>query len=704
MAYQVLARKWRPQDFSSVVGQEPIVTALQNALSEGRIAQAYLFSGIRGVGKTSVARILAKALNCEKGPAANPCNECTSCTEITASTGSNLDVHEIDAATHSKVEQVRDLTEGLKYGPARDRYKVVIIDEIHRLSRQAFDALLKIVEEPPPHLVFIFATTESEAVPVTILSRCQEFRFRRVPSLALAEHLRELSTAEEIEISDKALRLIARAGDGSVRDAVALLDQLATFGSGKITDEEAARILGGVDHALFLRLLSAIVGGDSREVSAVVRDVEGQGWDPRHVYGEFLNYGRDALHLALGGAAADVDLPEEEAKSLGKVAKKAGYENLLRLVHQMLASENTVRRSETGSLALEICWLRAAELPKLIRVEQILGGKVPEGSSSAPAGSDSEGEEEPPASGRLFTPADKGTDASPLGRETAPVPETKPSTASGAPPRETAAASAEPETPSVASHPEPGPEAEPAPLPEPPAASAGPETASAAPQAEPDPQLESAPIPTPAAETADAPASRPTTPAGSEPAATPPEASSAPESQAATATSGDVGTSAHFTPAAPTPEPLPETDSIPLPEPDFAPPVDPTPAPKTQVVNGEIQSFLDEVSRRKQPLAAHLREAHHIVFEDNAVRIFALPNDAWLNLASLTRQSNKQALEGAIAATFGEEASWKLVECEAEEAPRPPEPEPEVDAATQDPRVQKVLDIFGGHVEALDDS
>jgi DNA polymerase-3 subunit gamma/tau len=176
MTYQVLARKWRPQNFSSLVGQEPIVTALRNALQEGRIAQAYLFSGIRGVGKTTAARVLAKALNCERGPAADPCNECMPCLEITR--GSDLDVIEVDAATYSKVEQVRDLTESLKYGPARDRYKVVVLDEIHRLSRQAFDALLKIVEEPPPHLVFIFATTEIDAVPATILSRCQEFHFR----------------------------------------------------------------------------------------------------------------------------------------------------------------------------------------------------------------------------------------------------------------------------------------------------------------------------------------------------------------------------------------------------------------------------------------------------------------------------------------------------------------------------------------------
>jgi DNA polymerase-3 subunit gamma/tau len=385
MAYQVLARKWRPQDFSGVVGQEPIVTALRNALSEGRVAQAYLFSGIRGVGKTSVARVLAKALNCEKGLAADPCNECVVCREITG--GSDMDVIEVDAATYSKVEQVRELTESLKYGPARDRYKVVIIDEIHRLSRQAFDALLKIVEEPPDHLLFIFATTEVEAVPATILSRCQEFHFRRVATPVVAAHLAALATAEEIEVSETALRLLARAGEGSIRDSVALLDQLATYGSGKIPDEEAARILGGVDAAFHQRLLTAITRGDGVGVAAVVQLLVAEGWEPRHVYSEFLSYCRDALHLALGVPGEQIDLPQEEAATLAELASSTGYENLLRLLHQLLSSEPTVRRSEAGTLAAEIAWLRAAELPKLTRVEEILGGggrQTPDKSSPAP--------------------------------------------------------------------------------------------------------------------------------------------------------------------------------------------------------------------------------------------------------------------------------------------------------------------------------
>jgi len=386
MTYQVLARKWRPQDFSSLVGQEPIVTALRNATLENRIAQAYLFSGIRGVGKTTAARVFAKALNCERGPAADPCNECETCQQITS--GNDIDFIEVDAATYSKVEQVRELVESLRYGPAQNRFKVAVLDEVHRLSRQAFDALLKIVEEPPPHLVFIFATTEIDAVPATILSRCQEFRFRRVPSDVLAEHLRRICEAEEISASDTALRLIARAGEGSVRDSVALLDQLANFGNGTIADEDAQNLLGGLDTAVFERILRAILAGDRAEISSVVREIEQNGWDPHGVFGQFLGYVRDALHLSTGAEGAAVDLPEGERKTLAEIARPAGFENLLRLGQLLLASEGSVRRSEFGILALEIAWLRAAELPKLTAIEEMLASERPGGGggSGGPAG------------------------------------------------------------------------------------------------------------------------------------------------------------------------------------------------------------------------------------------------------------------------------------------------------------------------------
>ena len=420
MTYQVLARKWRPQSFSSLVGQEAIVTALRNALTEGRIAQAYLFSGIRGVGKTTAARVLAKALNCERGPAADPCNECSACIDITR--GSDLDVIEVDAATYSKVEQVRELTESLKYGPSRHRYKVVVLDEIHRLSRQAFDALLKIVEEPPPHLLFIFATTEIDAVPATILSRCQEFHFRRVPSQVLAAHLRSIAQAENISASDTALRLIARAGEGSVRDSVALLDQLATFGSGTIADEDAIRLLGGLDTALFHTLLEAILRGDGAAVVTAVRRIEDEGWDPRHVYGQFLSFCRDALHLGLGGNPEQADLPAEEAQALSAVARAAGYENLLRLLHQLLASEQVVRRSDTGALALEIAWLRAAELPKLSRVEELLAGLPATVASPVAAAASA-----PPRSERPAPPPVQRPAPPPAARPVAPAPVIPPS-------------------------------------------------------------------------------------------------------------------------------------------------------------------------------------------------------------------------------------------------------------------------------------
>ncbi len=383
MAYQVLARKWRPQTFAALIGQQAVVTALTNALRDGRIAQAYLFSGIRGVGKTTAARVFAKALNCERGTADGPCDACPTCAQITA--GSDMDVLEIDAATYSKVEQVRELTESLKYGPARDRYKVVVLDEVHRLSRQAFDALLKIVEEPPPRLVFIFATTEIESVPATILSRCQEFHFRRVSNAEAIAHLRHICTEEKIEASDAALALLARAGEGSVRDSVALLDQLATFGNNVVDEHEAVRVLGGIDLALFQKVLIAILAGDTPGVSRLAGEVEEKGSDPRTVHAHFLSFCRDGLHLALGESGEALALPAEERKALAEIAKRAGYENLLRLLHHLLGSESAIRRSEAGSLALEIAWLRAAELPRLVAIERYLAGATPEVAAPRPS-------------------------------------------------------------------------------------------------------------------------------------------------------------------------------------------------------------------------------------------------------------------------------------------------------------------------------
>lgn len=372
MAYTALARKWRPRTFAELIGQEAVVTALGNALREQRIAQAYLFSGIRGVGKTSAARLLAKALNCAEAPTAEPCNVCASCTDIAS--GASLDVLEIDAATYSKVEQIRDLTEGLRYGPSGERWKVVILDEIHRLSRQAFDALLKIVEEPPPFLVFVFATTEIDSVPATILSRCQEFHFRRVPTALLARQLRSLCEAENLTASESALRLLCRAAEGSVRDAVALLDQLATFGNGTITDEAAIALLGGGDTSTLPQLLADILAGDRVAVITATRRIETEGWDPRSVHHRLLALVRDTLHLCAGADRRHLDLADDEATRLAAIAQGTTYESLLRLLHHLLATEPLVRRSELPTLALEIGWLRACELPRIVAIESYLTG------------------------------------------------------------------------------------------------------------------------------------------------------------------------------------------------------------------------------------------------------------------------------------------------------------------------------------------
>ncbi|MXW01975.1 MAG: DNA polymerase III subunit gamma/tau [Holophagales bacterium] len=424
MTYQALARKWRPQTFADLVGQEAIVTALRNALRDGRIAQAYLFSGIRGVGKTTAARVLAKALNClgadgsAKGPVSEPCDTCLVCTEIRDA--GDLDVIEIDAATYSKVEQVRDLTESLRYGPARDRYKVVVLDEVHRLSASAFDALLKIVEEPPPHLTFIFATTEIEKVPATVLSRCQEFHFRRVPPEPMVAHLRRICDAEDFEAGGPALRLIARASEGSVRDAVALLDQLATFGNGRLVDEDVGRLLGGIDAALLSALLEAILAGDGARVSTTIREVEDGGSDPRQVFTHFLGYLRSALHLAQGLDRELLDLPAEAAADLQETAAAAGYENLLRLLHLLLSSETVVRRADAPGLALEVALLRAAELPRLVRIERLAAG-LPADAEPQGAGPPGARTEAPaPRSDPAEAPAEAPAAASPPG-DAAPV-------------------------------------------------------------------------------------------------------------------------------------------------------------------------------------------------------------------------------------------------------------------------------------------
>src|SRR5437868_4226933 len=307
MAYQVLARKWRPQRFDDVVGQQAVTRTLRNALVSGRLAQAFVFAGPRGVGKTTTARILASALNCIKGPTADPCGECDACREIRD--GRNMDVLELDAATHTQVDKVRDvIIEGLSIPPARDRYKIFIIDEVHQLSNHSFNALLKSIEEPPPHVVFMMATTELDKIPETVLSRSQVYEFRTIGTKSIAAQLRTIVDAEGIGVADDSLHLIARDADGSMRDAQTKLDQVIAFAGQTITDADVATVLGLVGRDLLLDTLQAVADENAQESFALAARAVEMGYDLRAVCRELSRLVRDVLVLAVD--AARINDPE----------------------------------------------------------------------------------------------------------------------------------------------------------------------------------------------------------------------------------------------------------------------------------------------------------------------------------------------------------------------------------------------------------
>jgi DNA polymerase-3 subunit gamma/tau len=382
MTYVVFARKWRPKTLADVVGQETVTRTLRNALSSGRIGQAFLLTGARGVGKTSTARILAAALNCSStpGPTADPCGVCASCTEIAAGTG--LDVQEIDGASNSKVEDVRTLIDSVRFSPSRDRYRVWIIDEVHMLSINAFNALLKTLEEPPPRVKFILATTELQKLPETILSRCQIHAFRLIPARTLAAHLKSIASSEKIEVSDSALLRIARAAAGSVRDALSLFDQVYAFTGSRIQDEEVAKLLGLIDRELLREATRAVFENDSAAVLRVVENLASYGADYEMFSHELLLYWRDLLVLKISPDSDGVDLLPEDRAAAAQFVTSIPEEDLLRLLDSLSRSELDFRKSidPDPRLSLEMALLKAAQLRRLVsfadlvsRVEQFLG-------------------------------------------------------------------------------------------------------------------------------------------------------------------------------------------------------------------------------------------------------------------------------------------------------------------------------------------
>ena len=376
MSYQVLARKYRPQRFDDVVGQRGVTQTLRNALTQGRLAQSFVFAGPRGVGKTTTARILARALSCEQGPTADPCGTCDACVEITE--GRDIDVLEIDAATHTKVETIREvIVNGLAIAPVRNRYKVFIIDEVHQLSSQSFNALLKSIEEPPPHVMFMMATTELEKIPETIRSRSQVYELRTISRSLIVTQLRVIADAEAIVIDEEALHLLARDADGSMRDAQSAFDQVRAFAGDSIVAEDVSTVLGLIGREPVLDVAAAVVDEDAPAVFDLVGRFIEAGYDLRLVCRELSRVIRDLLVLAIDPARADDPeiTVDSERDRLLKLSKRFSREDLLRAFDVIARAEFEIRTATQPRYHLEMALLRWMHLQKLVPLTDLLEGR-----------------------------------------------------------------------------------------------------------------------------------------------------------------------------------------------------------------------------------------------------------------------------------------------------------------------------------------
>ncbi|MEW6008190.1 MAG: DNA polymerase III subunit gamma/tau [Candidatus Omnitrophota bacterium] len=361
MSYLVFARKWRPQNFEEIIGQDHIVATLKNAISSKRLAHAYLFSGPRGVGKTSTARILAKALNCQKDISVNPCNECSTCKEI--SQGRNLDVLEIDGASNRGIDEIRQLRENVKFSPSAGRYKIYIIDEVHMLTPEAFNALLKTLEEPPEHVKFIFATTQPHKVIPTIISRCQRFDFRRIPILKIVERLKEIVKSEHIDIEEKVLISIAKASDGSLRDAESILDQLISYSADKISLKEINSLLGLIEQDVLFEFSKLVIDSDSFSLIRLLDTLVSSGKDLSQVLDNLIEHFRNLMIAHISDAKALtslVDLPQEFIEAIAKQSRQLTREKILEILQTLIEVKDLGKRINSLRIPLEVAIIKLA--------------------------------------------------------------------------------------------------------------------------------------------------------------------------------------------------------------------------------------------------------------------------------------------------------------------------------------------------------
>jgi DNA polymerase-3 subunit gamma/tau len=381
--YTVLARRYRPQQFADLVGQEPVAQALENALKSNRVAHAYLFTGARGVGKTSTARIFAKALNCERGPTITPCDQCEMCRAIMS--GDDTDVLEIDGASNTGVDHVRELRANVQYRPSRARYKIYIIDEVHMLSTAAFNALLKTLEEPPSHVKFIFATTEANKIPVTILSRCQRFDFVGIGPAQILDRLRSIVASENMAADDETLEWIARRAAGSMRDAQSLLDQLLAFGSAKLTVDRIHELLGTAHEERVAELAAAIVKRDAKQALALLGQTVDQGQQLGELLDQLIEYWRDLMVVQCAGSEGQsLSVTSKHRDALKKQADSLSSDTVLAGLDVLVSAKQRLRGTSHGRVVIEIALVRLCQLDNLVSLSQLAQWVAKDGASSSP--------------------------------------------------------------------------------------------------------------------------------------------------------------------------------------------------------------------------------------------------------------------------------------------------------------------------------